>query len=443
MKKIILNYFPIFLQNLFISFYNSWLYRVRRSGVYSYYRQYFEYYDRASREVVEAESLRRLDEFLHHAVEKSVFYHKYRGAKLDEFGFLEKKDLIDYLDSIATIKQGEGVVSLTGGTTGTSMKVIYTKEDTQERNALLDHFRATYGYELGKKVGWFSGKDIVSKRDISKGICFRDDWFNKIRFYSTFHITVKNFDVYWNALINFSPEFLVGFPSSVYEICLIAKERGLRFPGHIRAFFPTAETVLDNHRKVIADVLGCRVIDQYASSEGAPFILECTKGNLHIHPLSGVFEVFDESGAESVEGEIVVTSFTTRGTPLIRYRIGDRLKLSSSKTCACGSCFPMVEKIDGRNTDFIWSPENGRVNLGNISNCTKDTNGIIQFQIVQQRQREITIFLVKNDHYRVKDERVFLSNLKSRLGNSVSIRIEYRTEIPKEKSGKFRIVKNS
>ena len=35
--------------------------------------------------------------------------------------------------------------------------------------------------------------------------------------------------------------------------------------------------------------------NQYASSEGAPFIIECKEGNLHLELQSGVFEVLDEN----------------------------------------------------------------------------------------------------------------------------------------------------
>lgn len=78
---------------------------------------------------------------------------------------------------------------------------------------------------------------------------------------------------------------------------------------------------------------------------------------MHIQPLTGVFEVVDENMQPAQEGEILVTSFTTEGTPLIRYRIGDRITLiPKDKQCACGSCFPLVEKIEGRSTDYIFSP---------------------------------------------------------------------------------------
>src|SRR5690606_30137882 len=106
--------------------------------------------------------------------------------------------------------------------------------------------------------------------------------------------------------------------------------------------------VLPVHREVIGEVFGCRLVDQYASSEGAPFILECPSGRLHVHPLTGLFEVLDENGVPAREGEMVVTSFTTRGTPLIRYRIGDRLRLAlPEERCTCGWSFPLVDWIDG------------------------------------------------------------------------------------------------
>src|SRR3546814_16194000 len=61
------------------------------------------------------------------------------------------------MDQIRTMEEREGIVSLTGGTTGASMKVIYHPEDMQERFALKDYFRSRYGYKLGRKVDRKSG----------------------------------------------------------------------------------------------------------------------------------------------------------------------------------------------------------------------------------------------------------------------------------------------
>lgn len=443
MKKWILSYAPVFVQNCAVSIYNSWLYRKRHSGKYKFYREYFKRFETADMSLINAEAERRLGEFLSFVSEYSRFYQGMKGLYITDYDVMEKSTLLTRLSEIATVSESKGEVSLTGGTTGSSMKVLQTKEDIQERHALLDFFRAKYGYSLGKRTAWFSGKDLTRSKDLMKGICYRDDWINNIRYYSTFHITERYFNAYWNSFIKFAPEYLVGFPSSVYDICVMAKERGLSFKGRVKAFFPTAETILPQHRAVIGEVLGCPLIDQYASSEGAPFILQCEAGQLHIHPLTGVFEVVDEKLQPAQEGEILVTSFSTRGTPLIRYRIGDRIKLASKgEHCTCGSHFPLVEYIDGRSSDYIWSAENGKVNLGNVSNCSKDAPGIICFQVVQEKKSVIDVKLVKGREFTEKDKESFVQALEARLGNAMSINIEYVEEIPREKSGKFRIVKN-
>jgi phenylacetate-CoA ligase len=171
--------------------------------------------------------------------------------------------------------------------------------------------------------------------------------------------------------------------------------------------------------------------------------LECPQGSLHIHPLTGVFEVVDENMQPANEGEILVTPFTTHGTPLVRYRIGDRIKLApESFQCACGSSFPVVEYIDGRTSDFIWSPENGKVNLGNISNCTKDVDGIVCFQVMQKEANAVHIAVVANEQFTQEQQQHFLDAMALRLGDSVAIHLDLVKEIPREPSGKFRLVKN-
>ena len=441
MKKLI-DIFPVFFQNILISFYNSYLYRVRHSGKYELYKRYYTFFQAKSGGEVALEAKQRLYSFLEKANTQSNWY-KNKGLNISAYPVLEKNTVIENLLEIATISEKQAVISLTGGTTGASMKVFYTKENTQERHALLDFFRSQYGYKLGNKCAWFSGKNIVTEKNLRKGICYRDDYINKIRFFSTFHITENNFDVYWAAFCKFAPEFIVGFPSSVYELCSMAAARGLKLENTVKAFFPTAETLLPIHREVIGSVLGCKIADQYASSEGAPFILECPQGGLHIHPLTGVFEVVDENMQPAREGEILVTSFTTEGTPLIRYRIGDRIKLAPEDAkCACGSCFPLVEKIEGRSTDYILSPTHGKVNLGNISNSTKGVEGIIQFQIIQKEQDLVEVLVVPTEAFILKEQHKFIAALTERLGEKMQINLRVVNEIPKEKSGKFRIVKN-
>ena len=443
-KSFVLNNLPFVLQNILISLFNTYQYKVRHRGKYKAWKQYYKNYMYASKDDLEREQEKRLNALLHYAKDNSNWYKNIDIECLSNNPFLLKKNIINNLDDIATISENNAVVSQTGGTTGASMKVLFKEEDIHERYAILDAFREQYGYTFGKKTAWFSGKSIVSVKDINRRVCYRDDLINKIRFFSTFHINNKNFEIYWNSLVNLMPEFIVGFPSSVYEICKIAESKKLKYPGTVKVFFPTAETVSSEHRITINKVFGCKVIDQYSASEGAPFIIECTSSRLHIHPLTGIFEVIDNAGMPSNEGNMYVTSFSTKGTPLIRYDIGDRIKLSNSEDeCDCGLNFPLVDRIEGRTNDYVFSAENGKVNLGNISNCTKGIKGIQFFQITQNIESEIEIKVVSDSSFTSAEQSSFIYALKERVGNKMIIKLKVVPDIPKEKSGKFRMVKNN
>lgn len=442
-KEKIFSKAPRVVQNSAITLFNTYQYKIRHGGMYRSFRDYYARVDSLTEPELIKEIDRKKQQFFNYVKNNSKWYNSYSFDELNSLPILEKDDLINSLDEIKTVSEKDGLISLTGGTTGASMKVVYTETDMQERFAILDHFRAQHGYELGKKTAWFSGKNLISESDINKGICSHYDFINKIRFYSTFHINSNNFNVYWKSLNKFSPEFIVGFPSSVYEICQIADSRGLRLDKKVKAFFPTAETVLPQHREVIGRVLGCKLVDQYASSEGAPFILECTEGSLHIHPLTGIFEVVDKDMQPSEEGEILVTSFTTHGTPLVRYRIGDSIKLAPSESsCPCSSLFPLVQKIEGRSTDYILSPTKGKVNLGNISNSTKDVKGIIKFQVLQSEINNVDVLIVASKAFNTSQKNKFTQALRERFGSEVTLNLTIVDDIPTEKSGKFRIVKN-
>src|SRR5690606_10751225 len=223
---------------------------------------------------------------------------------------------------------------------------------------------------------------------------------------------------YVEDLINYQPEYFVGFPSTILEIAKYGLSKGYDFPkGVIKAIFPTAETITQEMRETIETFFKTKMYNQYASSEGAPFIFECTNGNLHLELQSGVFEVLDENNQPTDSGRLVVTSFTTEGTPLIRYDIGDSITLEDlEKTCDCGNNNPLVKEILGRIDDYVYSPETGKINLGNVSNTLKDTKGIIRFQAIQDELNRIKLRVIRDkSEYTQKVEEKFIQNWRDRI----------------------------
>lgn len=65
-----------------------------------------------------------------------------------------------------------GLINLTSGSTGASMKTVFTKADMQERFAIVDHFKSKHGFNIGKKTAWFSGKNLINEDHIKKKSLF-------------------------------------------------------------------------------------------------------------------------------------------------------------------------------------------------------------------------------------------------------------------------------
>lgn len=447
MQEKIYKLLPHFLQNTLVTLFDYLQYRKRHGGHYKEFFHQFTHSKFLSLQELKSIQKEKLVQFLQFAKTNSEYYSKLLAdidvndiEQYHRIPISTKEDIRSNINRIYTVSTRDAILSKTGGTTGKSLEVRFTPEDMQERFALLDAFRYEWGYQLGQKVAWFSGKSLLTSKDIVKNRYWKFDFLYKIRYYSTFHISHQTAKHYIDDLNRFQPPFAVGFPSSMVELAKWGKANNYPLNYRLKALFPTAETIVPDEKALLEDFFGGAVVNQYASSEGAPFIIECQHRNLHIELQSGWFEVLDKNNQATHSGRLVFTSFTTHGTPLIRYDIQDWLTLSDEK-CTCGNQNPLAVSIEGRINDFIYSEERGKINLGNVSNCVKYVHGVVKFQIEQFAVDRILVRVVKSEEYTDKDEAMFRKELIERLGTKLQIDFEYPPYISNEASGKYRIVK--
>lgn len=167
---------------------------------------------------------------------------------------------------------------------------------------------------------------------------------------------------------------------------------------------------------------------------------ECKKQTLHVELASGVFEYYEEGNEE-----VLVTSFTTHGTPLIRYKIGDSMSFDEdNKNCECGMEAPIVREIQGRKLDFLYTADGAKINAGNISNLFKNMpNALVRAQTLQYKMDEVKILLeVDKRLYKPGYDDLLRNEFLHKFGKQTRVIIEHIDEIPREKSGKFRMIKN-
>jgi len=103
---------------------------------------------------------------------------------------------------------------------------------------------------------------------------------------------------------------------------------------------------------------GARVFDHHGMTETGPVTYECPArpGVLHVMENSFIAEVADPvTGRPGVsEGELVLTTLDRVGSPAIRYRTGDRVRVAPEGVCACGRSLLALEGgIIGRADDMV------------------------------------------------------------------------------------------
>lgn len=105
--------------------------------------------------------------------------------------------------------------------------------------------------------------------------------------------------------------------------------------------------------------LGIIACDIYGLSEimGPAVSCECTeRKGMHVQEDHFIVEIIDpDTGipvAPGERGELVFTTITKEGFPLIRYRTRDISRLITEK-CACGRTTARIEKPSGRSDDML------------------------------------------------------------------------------------------
>ncbi len=268
--------------------------------------------------------------------------------------FLTKDDLREsYPDGLRGVPKKDCVrIHSTSGTTGKRVVAYYTREDlelwdTCVARALVaagvsdeDVVQVCYGYGLFTGgLGLHGGAEKLGCMVLPMSSGSTD---RQLQFMEDLQSTV-----------------LCCTPSYAAYLAESIKERGLNDRIHLRRGIFGAEAWSDDMRRSIESSLGIKAHDIYGLTElsGPGVAYECSAQNgMHINEDHFYAEIIDPNTLEPLplgsKGELVFTSLTKQGFPLLRYRTRDICILSEEK-CSCGRTFVKMSRPMGRSDDML------------------------------------------------------------------------------------------
>ena len=301
--------------------------------------------------------LEKLKETLRLVCENSVFYRKHYdnfdidGVKsfedFEKLPFVTAEDLIRFGPQMLCVSQNEieRIVTLkTSGTVGEPKRVYFTAEDQELTIDFFDigmrcmidekdNFMILLPYRTPGSVG-----DLL-KRGLERIGCgvypygLIEDYKHAGEFITQNDITS-----------------LVGNPVQVLKLAELAKTHGIDIK--LNSVLLTTDYVPDAIVERLAALWQCKVYEHYGMTEmcfGGGVYCGHRKG-YHMREADLYFEIISESGEtlpEGEYGEVVFTTLTRTGMPLIRYRTGDYGRFKKER-CDCGCELKLMEKIKRR-----------------------------------------------------------------------------------------------
>lgn len=187
------------------------------------------------------------------------------------------------------------------------------------------------------------------------------------------------------------------------------------------------------------------LFDRYGSREFGVIACECSHHNgLHIiSPLVyvEVLDEYDNPCPPDTEGELVITSFTRRTMPFLRYKIGDR-GILSSKPCSCGCGFPLIKELKGRSMDLIKG-KNGSSFSGYFwTHISRDIEGVKEFCVVQDKIGHVTVEIIPEKHAPKNLPEKLKDLLNNETNGELDISVKIVESLKYGKTGKLKFIES-
>ncbi len=362
-------------------------------------------------------------------------------SDLEKIPPLTKSDIQLYGDEMLSdlYHKNELIKDASGGSTGEP--TVFYKDIAYQQLRPADQLRHDRwcGWDLGDRFAliWGAQRDLKATQSFREFIISR--YIARIWELDAFSFNKEKMDAYVKTLEKIQPKMILGYANA-----LVAFSEFLitNYPNHRilpKGIISSAESLTQSKRETIEKAFGCKVLNRYGSREVGLIASECKQqSGLHINADNVHVEIVKNGKVVPIgeSGDILVTDFSNKGMPLIRYNLGDVGRLTN-EMCSCGRTLPLLQSVEGRSGDFFVADNGSLVHGEYFTHLFYGIEGVIKFQMIQESLTDIQLKIVSKEKCL---EEIHIKNIKHKtqemLGNQCTVNVEYVKDIPPTASGK-------
>lgn len=269
------------------------------------------------------------------------------------------------------------VVTLnSSGTTGSPKRIYFTAEDLEATVDFFHHGMSTLAGPGDRVLILFPGDRTGSIGDLLK------DGLDRLSAAAIQHGVVRDAFRTLEVMSEYRITCVVGMPTRVLALSRLGG--GTAAP---RSVLLSADHVPDALSEALRSAWGCEVYGHYGMTEmgyGGGIECEAHRG-YHLREADFYFEIVGpESGdplPDGKTGEIVFTTLTRKGMPLIRYRTGDLGRFIPG-TCECGTVLKTLAPVKERVAGRIELRSGMTLGMADLDEALFGIDGIVDFDAV-------------------------------------------------------------
>jgi phenylacetate-CoA ligase len=353
---------------------------------------------------------------------------------------LTKKDLQDRFPA-AEIGRRFGItggVSSTGGSTGEPTRFFHDTKMLRASQAAL--------YYAREQMGWKPGMPIVivwgSERDIGRETATWKPRLNsQLRneyLLDGYRLTDQTIDQVLDIVRRRAPVAVYGFTSMLEFVAQAILNRNAALPpGQIAAAWNGGEMLFQEQKDVFLRAFGHPLLNTYGGRELSVMACQTSEsGHLEVLRPWLFLEIVNDEGRPAAPGEtgrLIWTSTICRGTPFLRYDIGDLGTYASDGLTESG--ISAIEELHGRVAGLLELPDGRKISSLYWNHLFKEISAVKQFQVILRSSGHLDI-LLRGEGISNEQEQQLRTVLRGFLG-PVPVQLTWVDEIPRSPQGKL------